>query len=30
MEDNLRVYNINGEYLGTFDEVFETNEEDEA
>lgn len=30
MEDNLRVYNINGEYLGTFDEVFGTDEEDEA
>ena len=30
MEDNLRVYNINGEYLGIFDEVFETDEEDEA
>lgn len=30
MEDNIKVYNIKGEYLGTFDEVFKTNEEDEA
>lgn len=31
MEDDvIRVYNIKGEYLGTFDEVFETNEERES
>ena len=30
MEDDLRVYDINGEYLGTFDEEIGTDEEDEA
>lgn len=31
MEDDvIRVYNIKGEYLGIFDEVFETNEERES
>lgn len=27
MEGTIKVYNANGEYLGTFEEVFEAEEE---
>lgn len=29
MEIEIKVYNIKGEYIGTFDEVFGTGEEEE-
>lgn len=28
METQIKVYNLEGEYIGTFDEVFETEEEE--
>ena len=30
MIDELKVYNIEGEYLGTFDELFSIDEEEET
>ena len=29
METEIKVYNLKGEYIGTFDEVFGTEEEEE-